>query len=381
MSDKSDVSEIKNVQDVEEVDVEVDDVEEDVEVEDDAEDDTEEVKDDSKKVDRKIKKKKHYFEHHIRKILKEVCSDRDITQQAKSQLNDLAIITCKLISNKITHILRSSNKKTITENEIESAIKLIFTGQLCQKSVEEGKKSLQNYLTSSKDEDLKGQSRHVKAHILIPPSILEKFLRVNDTHISYHAPIFLAGVIEYFLSQLLELANNVSINKNKKGVRITVYDLESGVRSDRELDTFFTKNNIYFYNSGIVPFIHPHLKTKSGSNDKKSIKIISKLQEEQDYVFPKSFIENKFKNYISLIYPEIRFQKDCFTYFQDYLEKWLVEFLQQANNLTLYSKKTRVSENDIELVLAIMEKRYPDFLNTTPSPPEDHIAFNPSKSE
>lgn len=334
-----------------------------------------EVNEKTKKVDRKIKKKKHYFEHHIRKILKEVCSDRDITQQAKSQLNDLAIITCKLISNKISYILRASGKKTITENEIESAIKLIFTGQLCQKSVEEGKKSLQNYLTSSKDEELKGQSRHVKANILIPPSILEKFLRVNDSHISYHAPIFLAGVIEYFLSQLIELANNVSDNNNKKGVRITVYDLETGVRSDRELNSFFTKNNIYFYNSGIVPFIHPHLKTKSGSNDKKSMKIITKLQEEQDYVFPKSFIENKFKSYITLIYPEIRFQKDCFSYFQDYLERWLVEFLQQANNLTLYSKKTRVSENDIELVLSIMEKRHPDFLNSSPCPPEDHITF------
>ena len=192
--------------------------------------------------DKKKKKVKHYFEHHIRKILKEVSSERDITQQAKSQLNELAIMTCKLIREKISYILSSSKKKTITNVDVESAVKLVFNGQLSQKSSEEGNKCLKNYLNRTKNEDLKGQSRHSKADILIPPSILDNFLRENDVHVSFHAPIFLAGVIEYFLAQVLELANNVS--NIKKGVRITIHDLENGVRSDKEITYFFTKYNI-----------------------------------------------------------------------------------------------------------------------------------------
>ena len=305
------------------------------------------------------KKTKHYFEHHIRKILKQVCTDRDITQQAKSQLNELAIITCKLIKSKITHILTFSKKKTITEAEIQSAVKLIFTGQLAQKSVDEGTKCLSNYLNRSKNEELKGQSRQLKADILIPPNILDTFLRENVNYISCNAPIFMAAVIEYFLSQILELANNVS--SHKKGVRITVNDLEKGVKSDTELAVFFSTYNIYFFDSNIVPFVHPSFK-KTGKNNKKSMKSIIKIQKSCEYVFPKSFFENKFKQYISLVYPEIRYQKGCFLYFQDYIEKWIIELLQYTNIITLFSKKSRVCEDDIEIVLSIQKRRIPDFI-------------------
>ena len=305
------------------------------------------------------KKTKHYFEHHIRKILKQVCTDRDITQQAKSQLNELAIITCKLIKSKINHILTFSKKKTITETEIQSAVKLIFTGQLAQKSVDEGTKCLSNYLNRSKNEELKGQSRQLKADILIPPNILDSFLRENVNYISCNAPIFMAAVIEYFLSQVLELANNVS--NHKKGVRITVNDLEKGVKSDKELSVFFSTYNIYFFDSNMVPFIHPSFK-KTGKNNKKSMKSIVKIQKSCEYVFPKSFFENKFKQYLSLVYPEIRFQKGCFLYFQDYIEKWIIELLQYTNIITLFSKKSRVCEDDIDIVLSIQRRCIPEFI-------------------
>ena len=298
------------------------------------------------------KKKTRYFEHYICNILKQVCPERDITRDAKSQLNELAILTCKLISKKIGEI---KNKKTITENDVEASIKLIFDGQLSQKSIQEGKRCLQIYTNNI---DKEGNSKKSKADLLIPPSMLEKFLR--PSRISNSSPIFLAGVIEYFLAQVIELSN-----LSKKGVRITLNDLENGIRSDKEIDSYFTKNNIYFFKSGMAPFIHPQLKGKD-------IKMYQ-LQEDNKNIFPKTVIEDKIKNYISLIYPEIRYQKDCFSYIHDYLEKWLVEILQSTNNLTLYSKKKRVSASDIELVLSIIEKRNPDFLEKVSE--EDCMVF------
>jgi histone H3/H4 len=225
---------------------------------------------------------------------------------------------------------------------------------------------------------MKGQSRHSKASILIPPSILEKLLRLNGQgfHIGYTAPIYLAGVIEYFLSQVIELSILVNVHSPKRGVRITVNDLESGVRSDKEMSHYFSSYCIYFFESGIVPFIHPEILSKSGRNDKKSIKLITKLQENNRNVFPKRFFDSKCKNYISLMFPEIRFQKSCFSYLQDYIEKWVVDILQYTNILTIYSKKSRVTSTDIELVFSIMEKKCPSFLTEDSSLCEDYMVFS-----
>ena len=65
---------------------------------------------------KKKKKTKRYFEHHIRKILKQITGVRDITYQARSQLNDIAVYTCKNVKDKSNQILMSLNKKTLTED-------------------------------------------------------------------------------------------------------------------------------------------------------------------------------------------------------------------------------------------------------------------------
>ena len=307
---------------------------------------------------KKRKKKTRYFEHHIRKILKEIAPERDLTQHAKVQLNDLAMITCKLIKQKMLSVLYSSRKRTITSLEIEASIKLLFIGQLSQKLQDEGKKCVQQYIDNSKTKELKGQSRHSKAEILIPPSILERILRTEMFQMGFSAPIFLAGVIEYFLAQILQLSVLVS-----KNIRITIHDIENGIKSDRELSSYMASQQIYLFESGIVPFIHPDIRQRSGPNDKKSIKIMTRLQESQGHIFPKRFFDNLCKHFITLLYPDIRFQKGCFVYLQDYIEKWIVDILQYTNILTIYSKKSRVTASDIELVISIMEKRTPSFLD------------------
>uniref|UniRef100_A0A6C0KE55 Core Histone H2A/H2B/H3 domain-containing protein n=1 Tax=viral metagenome TaxID=1070528 RepID=A0A6C0KE55_9ZZZZ len=310
---------------------------------------------------KKKKKKTRHFEHHIRKILKEISSDRDITQIAKTQLNDLAVITCKLIKQKVLVVLQSNKKRTITNVEIEAAIHLLFTGQLEQRLIEEGKKCVQQYIDNTKTKELKGQSRNTKAEILIPPSILERMLRSDSFQMfqmGFSAPIFLAGVIEYFIAQVLQLSVLTS-----KTVRITVQDLEHGIKSDREIKRYMIDQNIYLFEAGIVPFIHPGIRQLTGRNDKKSVKLMAKLQESNSSIFPKRFFEKLCKHFVMLLYPDIRFQKGCFVYLQDYIEKWIVGILQHTNILTLYSKKSRVTATDIEMVVSIMERRSPSFLH------------------
>lgn len=327
---------------------------------------------------KKKKTKKHFFEYHISKILQEVCPERNITYQAKKQLNEIAILTCKIISEQTFIIVDCSKKKTITNVEIGSAVTLVFNGQLAQKAIEEGKKCIEQYSINFNLLELKGQHKNTKAEILVPPSILETFLRIKGHHISATSSIFLAGIIEYFLAQILDIANNVHLSriyrrkssplgvvKIKPTIRISLYDIEMGIKSDKELCKYFVTNNIYLYGSGIVPFIHPLLLARSGDNDKKSLKIISKIQNDNVPIFTKSIIDNKLKNHITLIYPEIRYQKNCFNVIQDYIEKWIIEILRHANNITLYAGKTRVSSIEIETALAIMERRMPEHIETS----------------
>ena len=124
--------------------------------------------------EKKINPNKTLKKNHIRKILKEISNKQNITQHAKIQLNELCIITCKLINKKIYDILTCSKKRTITPLEIQSAVSLIFNREFALKAIERGKYSLEQYLNNHKAEELKGHSRQTKASILIPPSILER---------------------------------------------------------------------------------------------------------------------------------------------------------------------------------------------------------------
>lgn len=323
----------------------------------------------NKKQKRTKKEKKHYFEHYIRQILKTVCPNKDITNDAKYQLNQLCLIICKILCSKIKSILISINKKTVSEIELEASINLTFTGELRQKCIEQGRKSIdnfKNYISVKENEENeenkkhKKISRNSKADLIISPSIIEQVFRKNGMHISQNTPIFLAGTIEYFISQILITSDNAS---DTKKIRLTINDIENGLKIDKELNDLLVNNNIHFFNSGTnTSFIHPETIKKTGKKDKKTIKLITKLQESTDHIIPKLFFEQKFKSYLSLMYPDIRFQKDCFLSIQDYIEKWIIDILKYSNMLTIYSKKSRVTANDIDLVLSIIDKKYPDFL-------------------
>jgi histone H3/H4 len=283
----------------------------------------------------KKKKKRHFFEHHIRKILKNVSSERNITNNARIQLNDLAIITCRIICKKINQIVSVTSKKTISEIDSDSAVKLVFTGQLAQKCSEEGYKCLKIYDNKSELKELKGQCRHTKAEMSIPPSIISSFLRQEcpENNLSYGTPVYLAGVIEYFLSQVLQLSNTVSISK--KNIRITINDLEMGVRSDKELTHFFTKYNVHFFNAGIVPVVH---------DARKKNMVIEKR------IFAKSIVESKFRS-------------------------WIMDVLKYSNMITLYTKKTRLNADDIELALTLMNRNVTQFVKIPENIEEESIIF------
>jgi len=336
--------------------------------EDENEDENEEEngENEEEKKENKIKRRKktrHYFEHHIRKILKQITKDKDITYEARSELNDVAVYTCKNIKQKTKQILDSLNRKTITDEEIEMAVKLVFDGQLCQKCCEEGSKCVDQYKKYQQFEKKERLEKNIlKPDIIIPHSVIAYILRdKNPINISFYSSIYLAGVIEYFLSQIIESA---IISSNKKSKRITVDEIERGIQSDSELLSYFTKYNMILFGSNLSSYGTPYF------NQNK------KIENERDFIFSKSFFENRFKHYISLVHPDIRYQKDCFTYIQDYIEKWVFSLIKYSTVITKTIGKVRLSDTEIEIVHSILSSKTPDFLKNEFEFESDSIPFD-----
>lgn len=253
---------------------------------------------------------KHYFTSHIRHILRDM-SDCNITAQALSELNDLAIIVSKLVVQKI-HVLVCS-RKVVTHDDVERAIRLLFhgSGDLSGQCVQAGHQAVQTYLSNHES---KGSSRQARACLHIPPSLMERCMRMTDHSINANVPVFLAAVLETFLTFLLQEVIRTQTP------RITVDDLERVVQSEPFLKRFFRQHNILFVQSSSL-------------------------------VFPKRSFEQKVKAAIQEKHGEVRFQKDCFLSVQQYVEVWLNRLLETSNQL---SEKARVRAPDLELAHSLV---------------------------
>jgi histone H3/H4 len=353
------LEENKEIGNIEDIEGDFTDSECDVCSEDD-EKHTNETDNNFTKSKKKKKEKKHYFEHYIRQILKNILPSKNITKDAKSQLNQLCIIASKIVSLKIKNIVKDINKKTSSEIDAETAVKLTFSGNLRDKCVNMGETALNNYKSYVKKEYIKKISRNDKAHILISPSLLQQITRNNDLNVNSNIHVFLAGVIEAFITDILIKAD---LYGQKKGVRITINDIELGMKNDEDLSLFLNKNNIYFLNSNVNSFIHPETIKRDGEKDKKTLKNISKIQETNDHVMPKLFFDQKIKNQMFLKHPDIRFKKDCFYNLQEYVEKWTIDLLKYSNILTIYSKKSRVMASDIDMAFSVLNKKIPEYIS------------------
>ena len=98
--------------------------------------------------------------------------------------------------------------------------------------------------------------------------------------IGFGGPIFLAGVLEYLVAELVELAGNACRDNNK--MRITPRHLQLAVRNDSEFDKLF--QNVTISQGGVLPNIHTILmKRKSVKTPKTAAPVapVASTQEEE----------------------------------------------------------------------------------------------------
>ncbi|XP_043849383.1 histone H2A-beta, sperm-like [Dromiciops gliroides] len=108
-------------------------------------------------------------------------------------------------------------------------------------------------------------SQSYKAGLRFPIGRIYKYLKTGNyaKRISTEAPIFLAAVLEYLTTELLELSGNVA-QANKK-IRITPLHIQLALQNDEELQEVLAAVTIP--EGGVVPHVHFHLLSRKTPRD------------------------------------------------------------------------------------------------------------------
>jgi histone H3/H4 len=324
------------------------------------------------------KKKTRMFETYMLRIVKKISESNGITNNAKQQLNSIVSSLAKLISEKAIELTEISKKKTMSDKEVRNAIKIIFPNDFSKNIMILSEESIQKYSNS----DVGKSSRQEKAGIIFPPSITEKYLRNfgnSKLMVTDIAPLCLAIALEYFVEEVLK--NAIEYNKDKKHIRISIRDLEMGVRNDVELNKFFNRYNIKFLGGGVVPYIHPTLfakkprktttKTQKNDDEKKkhrfrpgtvALREIKRYQKSSNcltlakFPFQKLVRDSVIKYMGDEAGSNIKISKDVFIIIQYFIEQIVIDILHNANFAAIHSGRIKLMPNDITFVDFLMNK-------------------------
>lgn len=314
------------------------------------------------------RKRTRFYEIYLTKLLKQVSSENGITSNSKQQLNSILCATTRLISTKTNELTKIAKKKTLSEKEVINALHILFPGDVGKGMVTMCHQSIENYIAET---DRKGVTRQDRAGIIFPPSVTEKYLRnfgYSNTMVSNNAPVALAAAMEYLAGEILE---NASIcTKQKKRVRITIRDLEIGVRTDSEINTFFNENNLSFLGGGVVPFIHPTLLAKKGKRRKGkksagkkphryrpgtvSIREIRRFQKSSNCL---TLARSPFEKYTRTIIQKllgneskIKVSKDVFSTLQYFVEQQIVSMIHNSYMAAIHAGRVKLTVSDIKFM-------------------------------
>jgi histone H3 len=315
------------------------------------------------------KKRTRFYEIYISKLLKQVAGDNGITANSKQQLNSILCSITRIISVKVNELTEMAKKRTMSEKEVNNAIRILFLGDLAKGMIVMCNQAVENY---HEDESSKGATRQERAGIIFPPSVAEKYLRnfgYSKTMVSNTAPVALATAMEYLAGEILEDAAFCA--NQKKRMRITIRDLEIGVRADGEINAFFEGNKLSFLGGGVVPYIHPSLLVKRARHRKSkksagkrphryrpgtvSVREIRRFQKSSNCLTLAKFPFEKYTRAIIQRLGDdkeerVKISKNVFLTLQYFVEQSIVSLLHKAYKAAIHSGRVKLIVSDIEFI-------------------------------
>jgi len=172
---------------------------------------------------------------YIRKVLTQVHPDTGITHKASELVNKLNEVILSRIINATNEVLLVSGKKTLTPHDVQTAIQMIFVGELAKHAVSELTKAVTKLQMAS---DTSGP-KALKSGLTFPPTRIENYARASSIvrRFNNEAGVSLATSLEYLTAEILELAGDRA--REEKKVRITIKHIRDTIEDDKELQKLF----------------------------------------------------------------------------------------------------------------------------------------------
>merc|ERR1719195_523008 len=101
-------------------------------------------------VKKKPKRKPVSYGSYIFKVLKQVHPHLRISKQAMAIMESCVTDTFERISTEANRLLRMAKRETLTSREIQSAVRLVFQGELSKHAVSEGCKAVMKFNASNR---------------------------------------------------------------------------------------------------------------------------------------------------------------------------------------------------------------------------------------
>lgn len=216
----------------------------------------------------KTKRSYESFRSYVEKTLKQVHPETGMSNNTVRIMDALVHWLVERIVAEVNTLLQQTRMHTVTSRDIQTAVRLMFPGELAKHAVSEGTKAVTKYNAS---QSLVGRAaeKTEKTHmssanhagLIFNPARFTRMLRAQvagGPRIGRGAPIYLAAVAQYLVMEVLELAGNATKGLHVK--RIIPRHIQLAVRGDEELD-FLLKVTIP--GGGVLPHIHKSL-FKSG---------------------------------------------------------------------------------------------------------------------
>ncbi|KAH8029338.1 hypothetical protein HPB51_025288 [Rhipicephalus microplus] len=98
---------------------------------------------------KKKRRRKESFSIYIHKVLKQVPPDTGVSSKAMSIMNSFVNDIFERIAAESSRLAHYNKRSTITNREIQTAVRLLLPGELAKHAVSEGTKAITKYTSSN----------------------------------------------------------------------------------------------------------------------------------------------------------------------------------------------------------------------------------------
>jgi histone H3 len=319
------------------------------------------------------KMKEKSFKVYIIRLLKSVHPGVRLTKSAVEAIDSILRVISDKIVDRALVLTTGGDKKTVSDREIQSAVKMVFPEYFGMNAVDFSIHTIDTYQKSEVERQgqpvEKAQTRESRCGLIFSVSAAEKYTRRFGQvalHVSSSAPVALASILEYFSRHLLEKTGDIT--KNSKKITINVRHLFLAVATDSVLP-FVNNLGIVFLEGGVQPQDiqkkqHKRIRrVKNDDNEEektrthrwrpgtKTVMQIRRLQKTGDLLMQRAPFNTLVRELISRYeqQEQTRLTADFCLTLQAFIEDRMVNLMRSANLLAVHASRETVYSRDVEL--------------------------------